>query len=286
MTTSTYEQSVKFLEPIISGWDFSKKTLILSISGPQGSGKSYLSQQLVQYLQGHNIKSVVISSDDIYLNNKDLKDVAKSSQNTLLKGRGLPGTHDIEFGYSILQKLINKETGFKIPIFNKAAFNGEGDRDTVENWISVEQGSKPVDLVIFEGWFNGFLPFEDESVLHKKYAESPLLQHYSLAEIETINSNLDTYSKLWETFDVGIFIDVQSLDFIYDWRIQQEHELIAKKGTGMTDQQVKHFVERYMVVYQLYLKELMENGLPQIEQNKSLKLKLGKHREVLAAVVE
>lgn len=36
--------------------------------------------------------------------------------------------------------------------------------------------------------------------------------------------------------------DAQDLHFVYDWRQEQERTLLAAKGTGMTPEQVTHFV--------------------------------------------
>lgn len=37
--------------------------------------------------------------------------------------------------------------------------------------------------------------------------------------------------------------DAQNSRFVYDWRQEQERTLIAAKGTGMTVEQVNHFVD-------------------------------------------
>lgn len=37
--------------------------------------------------------------------------------------------------------------------------------------------------------------------------------------------------------------DAKELDYVYEWRIQQEHDLIKQKGTGMSDEQVRAFVD-------------------------------------------
>lgn len=37
--------------------------------------------------------------------------------------------------------------------------------------------------------------------------------------------------------------DAQNLRFVYEWRQEQERTLRAAKGTGMTEEQVNHFVD-------------------------------------------
>lgn len=39
------------------------------------------------------------------------------------------------------------------------------------------------------------------------------------------------------------FRDAQNLHFVYEWRQEQERSLRASKGTGMTEEQVNHFVD-------------------------------------------
>lgn len=77
----------------------------------------------------------------------------RHSSNKLLQGRGLPGTHDVELAINIIQQLKNPDPQtLLIPSYNKAAFNGEGDRSS--NWIELQ---RPIDVVMFDGWFLGIL---------------------------------------------------------------------------------------------------------------------------------
>ena len=39
------------------------------------------------------------------------------------------------------------------------------------------------------------------------------------------------------------FSDAENPHFVYEWRQEQERTLRAAKGTGMTEEQVKHFVD-------------------------------------------
>lgn len=53
------------------------------------------------------------------------------------------------------------------------------------------------------------------------------------------------YSFLVLGFDS--YSDAQNPRFVYDWRQEQERTLIAAKGTGMTEEQVNHFVDGCML---------------------------------------
>jgi len=277
---TTLKRTIEFIEPIIEKWDFQAKPIVISISGPQGSGKSYISSKLLQYLTRTypSLKSLTISTDDLYLKHRDQKILTDEHPGTkLLNGRGLPGTHDVEFFYKLISKLVNKESGFKIPTYNKAAFNGEGDRNDESQWTNVE---KPVDILIVEGWFNGFLPYESQGEIDKKYKDSTLLKNFPIDDVNEINSFLDQYSKIWDFFDVDIFFDTADINYVYEWRLQQEHELIKSKGSGMTDEQVKAFISRYMVVYELYYKDFTNRGVPATPKGQNFRIKIDKDRNI------
>lgn len=276
---ATLSKTIEFLEPIIEDWKF-EKPLVINVSGPQGSGKSYLSSKLLIHLTRTypSLKSITISTDDLYLKHRDLKLLADEHPGTkLLNGRGLPGTHDVELGYKLISRVVNKEYGFKIPTFNKAAFNGEGDRNDESLWINIE---KPVDILIVEGWFNGFVPLENKDQMEAKYQKSALLQSFPIDDLYEINSFLDEYTKIWEFFDVDILFDTDDINNVYEWRIQQEHELIKNRGTGMTDEQVRAFIARYMVVYELYYREFTERGTPSTPPGQNFRIKLDRDRGI------
>jgi D-glycerate 3-kinase len=280
MPAPVVRKSIEFLVPILDSWNFDQKALVVSVSGPQGSGKSFLSEKLVAYLQQsrRHLKSITISTDDLYLKHKDqLNLTAEFPDNPLLTGRGLPGTHDVEMAFNLLTKLTNKEKGFIVPKYDKSAFDGAGDRAPQDQWLKIDE---PVDIVILEGWFNGFTPIADGREIESLREKSALLRQYDLESIFYINSVLDTYIKIWGFVNVDIFFDTDNIQNVYTWRVEQEHELIAKKGSGMTDEQVRSFVDRYMVVYELYFKDFVHFGVPALPAGRHLRLKLNLERDI------
>ena len=53
------------------------------------------------------IRTAVVSYDDFYLKYEDqVKVTQKYSDNKLLAGRGVAGTHDMELGKTVLQQMI------------------------------------------------------------------------------------------------------------------------------------------------------------------------------------
>lgn len=268
MTSSTPFKSVnehvdEFLETYLKQW-FAKggelPPLFIFISGPQGSGKSYTSEHVYQWLQSHygDSKTVARASiDDFYWTYREQQRLnSLYKKNKLLQGRGLPGTHDMGLLYdcmsAVLQKRGNREDYqiLELPVYDKSSHNGEGDRSTTTRKIK-----PPVDIFILEGWFLGFEPVlcgDNEDDLGKM--PMPL-------NMEEINGKLFQYSDLlWcnpEVKSLGIVFDVDEITNVYMWRIEQEHALIQERGTGKTDQEVHTFVNKYMPCYRSYYEPMV-----------------------------
>lgn len=201
-----------------------------------------------------------MSTDDLYLNHEKLVNVAQVNQlNKLLSGRGQPGTHDIALGEKVLTSLakINEtKTPVDLPIFDKSLFKGEGDRRS-DKFTPV---SSPLDVFILEGWSMGFLPINDDEVKlmwEKADQKSPLKDH-RLEDLLQINHNLIDYKERWyKYFSILLQVKTDDLQNIYAWRREQEHKMKASNGgIGMSDEQVKHFVDRYMPGYLLFLDKM------------------------------
>lgn len=266
---TSYSITTKYLDSHIKTHDFTKKPLIIGINGPQGSGKTYLTNQLNEYLQKSypHFNIVQFSMDDLYLTKLDQDKLNNSTDNPLLKGRGLPGTHDLTTLYEIFNKAIENYKSIweniKIPKYDKSKFNGLGDRS---GYINVDS---PIDIILFEGWFNGYINYSTD-LLRLKYLTSEvsgILQLYKMFHLEEINNNLGQYQKIWSFFEIFITLKTNNVNNVYTWRLQQEHDTISKNGSGMTDEQVTQFVNRYMPVYVLYYQDLCENGLKNCANN-------------------
>lgn len=215
-------------------------------------------------------------------------------ENKLLAGRGLPGTHDVVLGHKVLAefKNINAQTEkartVQLPIFDKSLFAGEGDRsvETVTVMASL-------DVVLFEGWSVGFCPLSDEE-LEERYTDAtqarngtdpniPAFLHHSLKDLKTVNSLLrNTAEQLWGFFTVFIRLELASLSQIYYWRLEQEHAMMSRNGgLGMTDEQVKVFVDRYLPGYELWMEGITQGAFAERWKGRGLSLVYGPSREVL-----
>jgi D-glycerate 3-kinase len=127
--------------------------------------------------------------------------------NPLLQHRGLPSTHDIELAKSIFSTL-RQNSSTSIPRYNKAAFGGQGDRDSEDHWQSVNvEGQNIVKIVIFEGWSVGFRPLSEHQLQQKwqKAATARETGHYlgrlghvAYNNIAQINDALREYDSITE----------------------------------------------------------------------------------------
>jgi D-glycerate 3-kinase len=190
--------------------------LFVAVQGPQGCGKTYLTSHVAQFLESlpHSLSVAVISIDDLYLPHSKLIALAEAHpKNVFLSGRGLPGTHDLDLGNTILHELrhINEPTTdnvpreVSIPIFDKSLHSGAGDR--VKGGV-VKRA--PVDVVIMEGWCMGFCPITLEEI-DKKWSEPVTglegtfsMSKYRKEDIVEINEKLEDYVDVWRYFHVCI----------------------------------------------------------------------------------
>lgn len=198
--------------------------LFVAIQGPQGSGKTFLTEHVASSLsQDAELRVATLSIDDLYLPHDGLAALATSHPNNpLLRGRGQPGTHDIRLGIRTLKALKNindavSTPSLKLPSFDKSQFNGEGDRVPEAEWRSIDG---PIDVVLFEGWCVGFCPKSEDEIRKrigekiKGLQEGPLrldLREVGVGEEQVLEVNeiLAEYVEWWKMFD--IFVKVRCL---------------------------------------------------------------------------
>ena len=168
-------------------------------------------------------------------------------------------------GEQLFAKLASQNPLVAVPAYDKSAHAGRGDRAPEALW----RAERPSwDVVILEGWCVGFRPIGKDEV-QRRWKESiaqekGTLRKYRLQDLEWLDEQLERYQGLWGKLralvqvyvlhvldfffkaDSDLFRDAQDLEYVYDWRIQQEHDLIKLKGTGMSDEQVREFVDSCM----------------------------------------
>lgn len=165
-----------------------------------------------------------------------------------------------------------------------------------EKWEVVnKEGERRVGVVIFEGWCVGFRAWSDDTL--RKMWENAVrrkeegnydgrLGHVRFEDVRAVNEALREYDALTDQLDALIHIDAQNIHYVYEWRQEQERTLRATKGTGMTEEQVNHFVDGYYPSYELFTETLRngafrKEGVPESEwKGKQLRLVVDKNRRV------
>ncbi|PWN41968.1 P-loop containing nucleoside triphosphate hydrolase protein [Ceraceosorus guamensis] len=261
------------------------KPLLVGMQGPQGSGKTTLTSQLLDELRTarYDLRAAVFSLDDLYLTHADQKALAAAHPgNKLLEGRGQPGTHDVPLGSAILQSIAGMNEASEggsttrvldLPVYDKSAHGGEGDRSG--ETVKVHA---PLDVVIWEGWCMGFGSLEP-AVLRDKYDRSSrdaqigttsasgasYFTRHPIVHLQEVNSQLASYEATWWA-QVDAFVQLaptppsgqrdggpQALETVFTWRLQAERAMKERNGgKGMSDEAVREFVARYMPGYELF----------------------------------
>lgn len=255
-----------------------KSPLVIGLSGPQGSGKSSVVKAVANELRAASKLNVVeFSLDDCYLTHDDQVKLAATG-NTLVSQRGLPGTHDIPLCVDTLKSLIDQKAT-DVPQYDKSAFSGQGDRVPRSEFIKT---TPPYDVILFEGWCVGFTSVNDGELEERWNGSTGPLKRHRLDHAKYVNDKLKQYDDIWNMFDGFVHLDAESISYVYDWRLQQEHGLIKEKGSGMTDDQVRAFVDGYMPAYELYNDRLRTHeGLPSIPH---LRVTLNKNRQPVTSM--
>ena len=217
------------------------RPLIQGILGGQGTGKTTLAAILTLILQQLGYRTLSLSLDDLYKTYSER--LTLREQDPRLVWRGPPGTHDIQLGLTVLDRLRQPVgTGLKlaptkiqVPRFDKSAWNGAGDRRAPE----VIDGA---DIVLFEGWFVGVRPIDQNAF---DTAPPPIVTATDKAFARDMNARLRDYLPLWERLDRLILLYPADYRLSLEWRRQAEHQMIAAQTTGMADTEVEQFVEYF-----------------------------------------
>jgi D-glycerate 3-kinase len=250
-----------------------ERTLILGLSGSQGSGKTMVTSILQIILKKFFKKNIcVISIDDFY---KTLRDRNRMSQqkHSLFKTRGVPGTHDINliknFFISVKRKKFQK---IKLPKFNKSI----DDRSKKNYWHNI---NKRPEIIILEGWCVGAKPqiisslrkpvnilerHEDKDLIWRKYANEKLKKEYK---------------EVFAMIDYFIFMKVPNFKIVFKWRLLQESKLRKKlhyKKKIMTYSAIKRFIMFYQRITLQMMKDLSKSA--------SIVLLLKKNHEIKRAL--
>lgn len=236
--------SSDLLATAVSHWLASdKRPLVLGICGAQGSGKSTLAGQLEERLTRRGLRTASLSLDDLYLGRAARRDLA-SSIHPLFATRGVPGTHDVALGLSVISALREGEA-VALPRFDKAS-------DEPLAQTAWPLSPKRTDVLIFEGWCVGARPQDDAALVRPVNR----LEREEDAEGRWRNAVNDylsgPYQLLFAQIDRLVLLAAPGFEVVEGWRRQQEHDLRRKLSAegrdpdvAMTDMQIARFIGHY-----------------------------------------
>ncbi len=221
--------------------------LVIGLCGAQGSGKTTIAAALAERIPG----TVVLSLDDLYLPKAERERLAQVVH-PLLATRGVPGTHDVALGETVLADL-RAGRPVRLPRFDKAT----DDRAPETTWPPVDRAR----LVIFEGWCVGARPQPDAAL------DTPVNALERDADADGrwrrfVNAALtDRYPPLF-ALDALVLLAAPGFEVVKQWRTQQEHALAAdiaagrRTGHAMSDDQIMRFIQFYQRLTQHILSEM------------------------------
>ena len=229
---------------------------VLGLSGPQGSGKSTVAAVLQSRLEASGRRTAVLSLDDLYLTRRQRRRLA-DTVHPLFVTRGPPGTHDLELGREVLDRLSDRRST-ALPRFDKSV----DDRHPRAAWPIAPAG---IDVVIFEGWCLGAQPQAAQALLRpinrleaQEDAQGVWRTH--------VNAQLaQGYAALFRRIDVLAYLAPPSFEVVLGWRRQQEAALRRTSGPGsgpgvMDDAALARFVQHYERVTRAMLDDLPDRA--------------------------
>ncbi len=227
--------------------------LIVGVSGSQGSGKSTLCRMLEALLaEDHGLRVATLSLDDLYLTRAARAELA-ASVHPLFATRGVPGTHDVALGLSLLNAVRACQRGIRLPRFDK----GADDRAPETRWPLLED---PVDVLLFEGWCMAATPqFAADLAAPINRLEAGEDPHGTWRAY--VNAALaGPYRALFDAPHYLVMLAAPGFEAVLGWRQLQESNCSARTGGGMTDAELARFVMHYERITRHLLADLPERA--------------------------
>ncbi|MEO0423322.1 MAG: phosphoribulokinase [Pseudomonadota bacterium] len=250
---------------ILRALDAASRPLLIGINGCQGSGKSTLARFLAVLLeQAGGLRCPEVSIDDLYLPRADR--IALGQQvHPLLATRGVPGTHDLPLGRTVLERLLSpsRAEDVAIPRFLKSI----DDRAPADQW-SRWQGA--TDAVLFEGWCVACTP-QEASALDEPINALEAEEDRDGEWRRYVNRSLrEDYPALFGPIDFLVFLRAPSFECVHQWRRKQEEKLTQRLrdenappeafSRVMSNAELTRFIQHYERLTRHMLSDLGERA--------------------------
>ncbi len=237
------------------------RTQVVGVCGAQGSGKSTLCRLLGAVLEtAFDEPAVALSIDDLYETRERRAELA-AEVHPLFATRGVPGTHDVALGVTIVSRLksLGEDREVLMPVFDKAM----DTRLAPDRW---RRQRGPVATVLFEGWCVGAVP-ENEAALTQAVNVLEREEDRDGVWRRTVNEHLrGDYQRLFALIDGLILLRVGGMHRVFEWRRLQEHKLRAEATVEatdtriMTDEQVNRFLMHYELLTRHIISEMPDRA--------------------------
>jgi len=225
----------------------SSRPIIVGLNGAQGSGKSTLSKYLSQMMPMQlDVDCHILSIDDFYLSKAKRKRLA-ASVHPLFAIRGVPGTHDVPRLLEVLAGFI--EPGVQsvpVPVFDKLK------DDRTKKTHKIQKSAKPT-IILLEGWCVG-VPAQRQLALSRPASSFEFSNDRNGVWRSYVNERLGIdYVDVFKFLDRLSMLKPPCFEAVYDWRVDQERRLVARRRQDSTDasiqgmsvKQVGEFVENF-----------------------------------------
>jgi D-glycerate 3-kinase len=217
----------------------SRRPVVIGLCGAQGSGKTTLAGAVLDACGMEGLRGATLSIDDLYLTHAEREELARKVH-PLLATRGVPGTHDVALGRTVMAGL-DKGEAMALPRFDKT----RDDRAPKVDWPCSPANCE---VLLFEGWCVGAKPqatgdlaapvnrleaVEDPQGIWRTYANEALS---------------GAYSDLFARIDRLVLLAAPGFEVVHDWRLEQERELAGTAGPGaklMDAEAISRFVRHY-----------------------------------------
>jgi D-glycerate 3-kinase len=211
--------------------------LLAGICGPQGSGKSTMAAFVAAILGAQGLPTAILSLDDLYLDPED----RPVHIHPLFSTRGVPATHDVALGETMIDRLFAGETS--IPRFDKATDR----RRPQAQW---DHFAGPAQIVLFEGWCVGAEP-EDPPALAEPINRLEREEDPDGVWRGHANRALASdYRRLFARLGFVVYLAPPSFESVLGWRTRQEEKLRARAGEGAPGVMGAAAIARFVMHYE------------------------------------
>ena len=227
-------------------------TLVVGVNGGQGSGKTTFCRLAEVILTaGFGQRAARFSIDDLYLTRAERQELARTVH-PLFITRGVPGTHDVELGLDLIERLRSAQPGERtaIPSFDKSI----DDRAPRSDW---PEHKGAVDVILFEGWCVGATPQEETALREPLNALESDEDADGTWRREVDRQVREEYGELFAQIDLLILLAVPSFDRVREWRLLQEHKLAEDRPGGAALME-RAAVERFILHYERLTRHMLD----------------------------